>query len=78
MSEYAFKMDAQQWRDDPYYVASSAPVQKLTVVASTKADAVTEALRVLGTPERYRHWKIWVRDATDVRLVPQDESAVTS
>jgi hypothetical protein len=78
VSEYAFKMDAQQWRDDPYYVASSEPVQKLTVVASTKADAVTEALRVLGRPADYRVWKVWVRDAIDIRLVPQDESAVTS
>lgn len=72
MAEYAFKCDAQQWRDDSYYVASSAPVYPVTVVAATKAEAVTEVLRVLGPAERYRVWKVWVRETTDVRLVHAD------
>lgn len=69
MAEYAFEVKAQQWRDDPYYVASSAPVHKLTVVAETIAGARTEARNLLGPPSSHRVWKLWVGQGRDLRLV---------
>jgi hypothetical protein len=69
MTDYAFTLRAQQWRDDPYYVASSAPMHTLTVVASTKQEAFNEAERVLGAPDRYRYWRYWVTETKDVRLI---------
>lgn len=70
MTDYAFTLTAQQWRDDPYYVASSAPVHKVTVVASTKQEAFNEAERVLGAPSSHRYWRYWVKEMKDVRLIP--------
>ncbi len=69
MADYSFDVTAQQWRQDPYYVASSAPIQKITVIASTKQGAVEEARRVLGTPDAHRYWRVWIGAARDVRLV---------
>jgi hypothetical protein len=68
MADYAFEITAQQWSRDSYYVSSSRPVIRVTVVASTQADAVTEAKRMLGDPERSRYWRIGVGKAIDVRL----------
>lgn len=65
---YAWEMKAQQWRDDPYYVASSAPMQKVTVVAPTRPAAFEELWRVLGPAASGRHWKGWVLSAKDIRI----------
>jgi hypothetical protein len=73
-NDYAFTCEAQQWSNDSYYVASSSPVHKLTVVASTKSEAVSEVKRVVGDAERGRHWKVWVREAVDVRLAKAGQS----
>ncbi len=67
-ADYAFKLTAQQWPDDPYFVASSAPVKKITVVAATQAEAFTEAVRVLGPSDSDRYWRFWVDSVVDVRL----------
>lgn len=76
MSEtlYAWDMKAQQWRDDPYYVASSAPMERVTVVAATRKQAFAELWRVLGPASSHRHWKGWVMGCKDARLVNQDEA----
>lgn len=67
-SLYAWEMSAQQWRADPYYVASGAPVERVTVVASTREEAFAELWRVLGPARRHRVWKGWVLGAKDVRI----------
>lgn len=73
MAEYVFKVKAQQWLDDPYYVASSAPMHELAVIAETKAGARAEALRVLGKPADYRYWRTWTTQGKDVRLIANVE-----
>lgn len=67
-ADYAFKLTAQQWRDDPYYVGSSAPVKQITVVAATQAEAFTEAVRVLGPSADHWYWRFWVESVVDARL----------
>lgn len=74
MADYQWKIAAQQWRDDPYYVASSAPIQKVTVVAPTKQEAINEAARILGPAADHRHWRYWVGEATDIRLLTPTET----
>ena len=69
MADYAFEVTAQQWRTDPYYVASSAPVHKVEVVASTEDEARAEAKRVLGPPADHRYWRTWIKRGRDVRLI---------
>ena len=69
MSDYAFEMTAQQWNNDSYYVSSSKPLYQLTVVASTKSEAVTEVKRLVGKPDRDHYWSIRVLSAKDVRLI---------
>ena len=68
---YAWDMKAQQWRDDPYYVASSAPIEKVTVVAATRAEAFKELWRVLGPASSHRRWKGWVLGCKDARLIQE-------
>jgi hypothetical protein len=73
--EYAFTCKAQQWRADPYYVASSSTVHKITVVASTKAGAIEEAKRILGEPDSGRYWRVFVLEAVDVRVAAREIEA---
>ena len=75
MSDYAFSLTAQQWRTDPYYVGSSAPVHRLTVVAATKQEAINEGARVLGEASAHRYWRFWVKSMKDVRLLTDAEKA---
>lgn len=75
MSEalYAWDMRAQSWRDDPYYVSSSAPIYPVEVVASTKQEAIQEAARVLGSAGDHRHWRFSQIKGRDVRLVNKEK-----
>lgn len=73
MAEYAFKLNAQAWRRDPYYVASSQPVKVLTVIATTEEEAKVEALRVLGAIDRSWYWRFWVVWARDIRLLTEKQ-----
>lgn len=75
MAEYAFKMKAQSWARDPYYVASSAPVRELTIVASTENEAREEAKRILPGLADDRYWKFWVVSTKDIRLLTDAEKA---
>jgi hypothetical protein len=74
MADYVFKLTAQQWRDDPYYVASSAPVHSVEVVASTKQEAIDEAARMLGPAASHRYWRFWVKSSRDIRIPEPAES----
>jgi hypothetical protein len=74
-AQYAWPISAQQWDDDPYYVASSWPVHKVVVVASNQKDAIAEALRLLGESKRGRHWRTWTGKAKDLRLLTEAEKA---
>ena len=51
--------------------ASSAPIEKVTVVAATRAEAFKELWRVLGPASSHRHWKGWVLGCKDARLVQE-------
>ena len=77
MSDYVFKLTAQQWHTDPYYVRSSAPVHQLTVVAATKQEAINEGARVLGEAADHRYWRFWVKSMKDVRLLTDVEKELT-
>lgn len=68
MADYAFQLEAQQWRTDPYYVASGRPIKHLTVVATSEDLAIEEAKKVLGEPERGYYWRFVTRDIKDARL----------
>lgn len=72
MADYAWKMVAQSWDDDPYYVASSSPLIPVEVVAATKQEAINEAAKVLGDAGRGRHWQFYRISARDVRLVKEE------
>lgn len=73
MAEYAFEVTAQQWREDPYYVASGAPVHKIEVIASTEEEARAEAKRDLGPAQTYWYWRTWIKRGRDIRLVAAEE-----
>jgi hypothetical protein len=73
MADYAWKMTAQSWSDDSYYVGSSMPVKEVEVVASTQPEAIEEAARMLGSAGQHRHWKFFGISARDVRLVKEVE-----
>lgn len=75
MAEFAFKIRAQQWRTDPYYVGSSAPVYPVEVVAETKQEAINEAARMLGDPARDRYWRFWVDSVKDARLKQESQGS---
>ena len=76
MNEYAFKFTAQAWRRDPYYVGSSQPIKKVTVVATTEKKARDEARRVLGNLNEDYYWRFWLKETRDVRLTAHaDEDA---
>ena len=68
MAEYVWKMRAQSWSDDTYYVASSEPLKPIEVIASTQDEALEEAARALGDPGRGRHWQFFGIKASDARL----------
>lgn len=72
MADYSFEVTAQQWRDDPYYVASGYPLERVTVVASDKTGAMEAAKVVLGDADRGRHWRFWFGKVIDVRLVKEE------
>lgn len=73
MAEYVFDVTIQSWDRDPYYVASSAPVHKLEVVASTDEEARAEAKRVMGEPEHGRYWRTWIKRGRDIRLIAAEQ-----
>ena len=70
---YAWSMQGQSWSDDPYYVASSAPMRPVTVVAATKKDAIAKASTILGSAGDHRHWKFFRINAKDLRLMTDAE-----
>ena len=73
MTDYAWKMTAQAWRDDPYYVGSSAPLNPIEVVAPTRQEAMNEAARVLGPLRRGWVWRFFDIKGRDVRLTEEVE-----
>ena len=74
VADYVWKMQAQAWSNDTYYVASSKPIKPIEVIASTQDEAIEEAVRMLGDPGRDRHWKFFGIKARDVRLVGSDDA----
>lgn len=75
-SDYSWKFKAQAWDKDPYYVASSAPIKNVTVVASTEDEARAEAERMLPPLRNGYYYRFWLIKAKDVRLLKKQEAAL--
>lgn len=74
---YQFTFDMQTWDRDPYYVASGAPVYRdISVIASTKQEAMVEGERLMGSPGSGRYWRFFKIKAVDVRLITKEAEAV--
>lgn len=73
VAEYIFKMRAQAWRDDNYYVNSNEPVSNMEVIADTKEGARTAAQAIMDTLPRGWHYKFWFDLITDVRLIKSNQ-----
>jgi len=69
VAEFAFRLKAQEWRSDSYYVAISQPVKRVTLSAATEEEATSDARTMLGAPRPGRYWRFWLVEATDARLV---------
>lgn len=70
---YQFTFDMQTWDVDPYYVGSGAPVYRdVTVIASTKTEALEEGKRLMGSPGNSRYWRFFNLKAVDVRLITKE------
>ena len=67
MSDYEFDLKAQQWSTDNYYVASSSRIYPMTVISTTKQEAIDKAEGVLGTPSSGHYWRFWTLNIREIR-----------
>ena len=75
VAEYSWEFKVQAWRTDRYYVGSSQPVDRITVVASTEVEAKVEARRMLGPLNSGWYYRFWLIEAKDIRLLDQEGDA---
>ena len=75
VADYSWKFKAQAWRTDPYYVASSQPIKRVIVAASTEDEARDEARRMLGPLLHGWYYRFWLVKAKDIRLLAQEGAA---
>lgn len=73
MADYAYTMRAQAWNRDSYYVASSAKVHEVAVVASSEEDARAEARRILPELNSSHYYRFWLDKVKDIRLLSDKE-----
>lgn len=66
--EFRYELWATTRPDDTYYVTNWDRKQKITVVASTKQEAINAAAAALGEAGSRRHWVFSTISLTDARL----------
>ena len=74
MAEYAYKIIAQPWHVDPYYVASGQRKESLEIVASSDAEAKEEALKLLPEINSAYYWRFFIQERTDLRVLAAKET----